>query len=116
MIGVGHSEGFGSQVEEATDDPEEQSTAVLSRSPVIARLLQRVQQVANADIQVLLLGETGVGKDRLARTIHRQSARRAKAFHAVNCAALPVGLVESALFGHEKGAFTGAAARHRRLL
>ncbi len=112
MIGVGHSEGFGSQVEEATDDPNEQSTAVLSRSPVIARLLHRVQQVANTDIQVLLLGETGVGKDRLARTIHRQSARRAKAFRAVNCAALPAGLVESALFGHEQGAFTGAAARH----
>ena len=112
MIGVGHSEGFSSQVEEATDDPNEQSTAVLSRSPVIARLLHRVQQVANTDIQVLILGETGVGKDRLARTIHRQSARRAKAFRAVNCAALPAGLVESELFGHEKGAFTGAAARH----
>ena len=101
MIGAGHSEGFSSQVEEATDDPKEQATAVLSRSPVVARLLQRVQQVANTDIQVLILGETGVGKDRLARTIHRQSARGAKAFHAVNCAALPAGLVESELFGHE---------------
>lgn len=113
MIGVGHSEGFSLQVEEATDDPNEQPTAVLSRSPVIALLLQRVQQVADTDIQVLILGETGVGKDRLARTIHHQSTRGAKAFRAVNCAALPAGLVESALFGHEKGAFTGAAARHR---
>ena len=113
MIGVGHSEGFSSQVEEVTDDPNEQPTAaVLSRSPVIAQLLKRVQQVANTDIQVLILGETGVGKDLLARTIHHQSARRAKAFRAVNCAALPAGLVESELFGHEKGAFTSAAKRH----
>ncbi|MCY4603960.1 MAG: sigma-54 dependent transcriptional regulator [Gemmatimonadetes bacterium] len=113
MIGVGHSEGFSSQVGEATDYPNEQPTAaVLSRSPVIAQILKRVQQVADTDIQVLILGETGVGKDLLARTIHHQSARRAKAFRAVNCAALPAGLVESALFGHEKGAFTGAAKRH----
>ena len=113
MIGVGHAEGFSSQVEEATDDPNEQPTAaVLSRSPVITQLLQRVQQVADTDIQVLMLGETGVGKDLLAQTIHHQSARRAKAFRAVNCAAVPGGLVESALFGHEKGAFTNAAKRH----
>ncbi|MYB76543.1 MAG: sigma-54-dependent Fis family transcriptional regulator [Chloroflexi bacterium] len=85
---------------------------VLSRSPVIAQILKRVPQVATTDIQVLILGETGVGKDLLAQTIHHQSARRANAFHAVNCAALPVGLVESELFGHEKGAFTSATRRH----
>ena len=81
---------------------------VLSRSPAIVLLLKRAQQVATTDIQVLMLGETGVGKGLLARTIHDQSTRGAKAFRAVNCA----GLVESELFGHEKGAFTSASARH----
>lgn len=57
-------------------------------------------------------GETGVGKGLFAQTIHTTSARREQAFLAVNCAALPPGLIESALFGHEKGAFTGAAGRH----
>ena len=85
---------------------------ILSRSPVIALLLQRVQQVADTDIQVLMLGETGVGKDLLAQTIHHQSARGAEDFQAVNCAALPANLVESELFGYEKGAFTGATERH----
>ena len=112
MIGVGHAEGFSSQVGEATDDPNEQPTAVLSRSRVIALLLKRVQQVADTDIQVLMLGETGVGKDLLAQTIHHQSARSAEDFQAVNCAALPANLVESELFGYEKGAFTGATERH----
>ncbi len=113
MIGVGHAEGFSSQVGEATDDSNEQSTPkVLSRSPVIALLLKRVQQVANTDIQVLMLGETGVGKDLLAQTIHHQSARGVEDFQAVNCAALPANLVESELFGYEKGAFTGATERH----
>ncbi len=85
---------------------------VLSRSPAIALLLKRVPQVATTNIPVLLLGETGVGKGLLAHTIHHQSARGAATFHAVNCAALPAGLVESTLFGHEKGAFTSAVARH----
>ena len=86
---------------------------ILSRSPAIALLLKRVPQVATTNIPVLLLGETGVGKGLLAHTIHHQSARGAETFHAVNCAALPAGLVESTLFGHEKGAFTSAVARHR---
>ena len=85
---------------------------VLSSNPAIALLLKRVQQVASTDIQVLMLGETGVGKGLLARTIHHRSARGAKNFRAVNCAALPAGLVESELFGHEKGAFTSALTRH----
>ena len=85
---------------------------VLSRNPAIALLLKRVPQVATTNIPVLLLGGTGVGKGLLARTIHHHSARGAETFHAVNCAALPAGLVESTLFGHEKGAFTSALTRH----
>ena len=85
---------------------------VLSRSPAIALLLKRVQQVATTDVQVLMLGETGVGKGLLARTIHHQSARRAKAFRTVNCAALPPSLIESELFGYEQGTFTGATKQH----
>ena len=84
---------------------------ILSRSPVIALVLKRVQQVANTDIQVLMLGETGVGKSLLAQTIHHQSARGANAFRAVNCGGLPPSLIESELFGYERGAFTGATKR-----
>ena len=84
---------------------------ILSHSPVIARLLKKVGQVAKANARVLVLGETGVGKGLLAQTIHHKSARRAHAFIAVNCGALPAGLVESELFGYERGAFTGAVAR-----
>ena len=84
---------------------------ILSRSPAIALLLKRVPQVATTHIPVLLLGETGVGKGLLAQTIHHQSARGAKDFHTVNCAALPPTLIESVLFGYEKGAFTGATKR-----
>ena len=74
----------------------------------MAQLLKQVEQVAETDTTVLVLGETGVGKSLLARTIHHTSPRRNQAFIQVNCGALPPGLVESELFGHEKGAFTGA--------
>ena len=86
-------------------------TGILSQSSVIARLLNKVGQVAKANTGVLVLGETGVGKGLLAQTLHHKSARRAQAFIAVNCGALPAGLVESELFGYERGAFTGAVAR-----
>ena len=86
-------------------------TGILSHSPVIARLLNKVGQVAKANTGVLVLGETGVGKGLLAQTLHHKSARRAHAFIAVNCGALPAGLVESELFGYERGAFTGAVGR-----
>ena len=94
------------------DDPDKQQTAgILSHRPVIAQLLKKVEQVAETDTQVLVLGETGAGKGLLARTIHNRSARRTQAFISVNCGALPAGLVESELFGHEKGAFTNAVER-----
>ena len=100
------------EVQVVADDPEEQRISnLLSQNPVVARVLKKVEQVAETDTSVLVLGETGVGKGLLARTIHTRSLRRAQAFVSVNCGALPAGLVESELFGYEKGAFTGAAER-----
>jgi transcriptional regulator with GAF, ATPase, and Fis domain len=78
---------------------------------VIRRLLQTVAMAAPTRASVLLQGESGTGKELFARTLHDQSERRDKPFIQLNCAALPEGLVESALFGHEKGAFTGAIKR-----
>jgi len=83
------------------------STAVL-RSPVMHRLMAMVERVAHHQAAVLIVGETGVGKELVARAIHEQSPRNGKAFVDVNCAALPEHLVESELFGFEKGAFSGA--------
>jgi formate hydrogenlyase transcriptional activator len=80
------------------------------QSPVIRTVLARAAQVAPTSTTVLLLGETGTGKELLARAIHDRSPRRARTLVKVNCAALPPTLVESELFGHEKGAFTGATA------
>src|SRR5262245_11106022 len=84
--------------------------AVVGRSPAMRRVLEQAAQVADTPATVLLLGETGTGKDLIARAIHTRSPRRAHAFVRVNCAALPSSLVESELFGHEKGAFTGATS------
>ena len=88
-----------------------QPSDIFSRSPTIAELLTKVEQVAATNTRVLVLGETGVGKGLLAQHQHHSSPRREQAFIAVNCGALPLGLVESELFGHEKGAFTGAVGR-----
>jgi formate hydrogenlyase transcriptional activator len=85
---------------------------IVGRSPALKDVLARLSQVAPADSTVLLLGETGTGKELLARALHERSPRRKRAFIKVNCAALPATLIESELFGHEKGAFTGATAAH----
>lgn len=85
--------------------------AIVGRSPAIARVLEQVQQVAATDSTVLLLGETGTGKELIATQVHQLSARRARTMVRVNCAAIPSTLIESELFGREKGAFTGALAR-----
>ena len=76
------------------------------------RVMAQVDRVAASETRVCILGETGTGKELVARAIHERSPRREKPFVTVNCAAVPSELIESELFGHEKGAFTGAAARH----
>jgi len=84
---------------------------IVGQSPAIKRVFRAVETVAPAGTTVLILGETGTGKELVARALHNLSSRRGKALVKVNCAALPAGLIESELFGHEKGAFTGAIAR-----
>ncbi|MGC2608136.1 MAG: sigma 54-interacting transcriptional regulator, partial [Silvibacterium sp.] len=81
---------------------------IVGNSPALKRVLQLVGTVAPSDSTVLLLGETGTGKELIARAIHDGSRRKERTFVKVNCAAIPTGLLESELFGHEKGAFTGA--------
>jgi formate hydrogenlyase transcriptional activator len=78
----------------------------------LRKVLAEVGKVARTDSTVLILGETGTGKELIARAIHRRSKRAARAFVGVNCAAIPTSLIASELFGHEKGAFTGATQRH----
>jgi two-component system, NtrC family, response regulator AtoC len=82
-------------------------------SPAMKEVFRVVQQVADADATVLLRGETGTGKELVARALHRRSSRRDRPFVAVNCTAVPRELMESEFFGHEKGAFTGATARRQ---
>jgi PAS domain S-box-containing protein len=84
---------------------------IVGRSPVLQRALRQVEQVAPTDTTVLITGETGTGKELIARAIHNLSARRDRPMVTVNCGAISAGLVESELFGHEKGAFTGAVSR-----
>jgi transcriptional regulator with GAF, ATPase, and Fis domain len=84
---------------------------IVGRSPALAVVLHQVSQVAETDAPVLVLGETGTGKDLVARAIHDRSRRRHRPLVTVNCAALPAALIESELFGYERGAFTGALAR-----
>ncbi|MBL8991481.1 MAG: sigma 54-interacting transcriptional regulator [Phycisphaerae bacterium] len=86
---------------------------IVGSSRGLAAVLESVDRVAPTDSTVLIEGETGVGKELVARAVHDRSARRAGPFVKVNCAALPAGLVESEFFGHEKGAFTGAVAARR---
>jgi DNA-binding NtrC family response regulator len=85
---------------------------VITRSPRMHATLRTAQKAAASDIAVLLEGESGVGKELIAQAIHGSGARRSKPFVAVNCGAIPDNLVESTLFGHERGAFTGATERH----
>jgi transcriptional regulator with PAS, ATPase and Fis domain len=95
--------------ESAAESPESpEFSDIVYRSRVMQRLIERARRVALHNVPVLIEGESGTGKEMLARAIHRASPRRDKAFVPVNCGAIPSELVESELFGHEKGAFTGA--------
>lgn len=86
---------------------------IIATSPQMLETCRQVERIASADISTLILGETGTGKELIARAIHNLSDRASKPFIAINCAAIPESLLESELFGHEKGAFTGASQLKR---
>ncbi|HXW93861.1 MAG TPA: sigma 54-interacting transcriptional regulator [Terriglobales bacterium] len=95
------------------DEPSSEASfeQIVGRSPALRRVLRQVEVVAPTDSGVLIQGETGTGKELIAQAVHDRSRRRDRPFIKVNCAAIPLGLLESELFGHEKGAFTGAITR-----
>ena len=95
------------------DDRDRQFDHIVGSSPALESVLVEVQRVAPTDSTVLVLGETGTGKELIAHALHYNSPRSKKPFVKVSCAALPDSLIESELFGYEKGAFTGAHARKK---
>src|SRR5215471_9866029 len=101
------------EIDFATEEPASEAgfEQIIGRSAALRRVLRQVEVVAPTDSGVLIQGETGTGKELIAQAIHDRSARRERPLIKVNCAAIPSGLLESELFGHEKGAFTGAIMR-----
>ena len=99
--------------EDATDSPPRGSEQLLAAAPAMRDAIELARRAARVHSTVLVTGETGTGKERIASFIHARSPRSERPFVKVNCAALPETLIESELFGHERGAFTGAD--HRRV-
>src|SRR5246127_4082640 len=93
------------------DRPERRFERIIGNSAALESVLEQVKQVASTDSTVLIEGETGTGKELIAHAIHNASQRCGRVFIRLNCAAIPLDLQESELFGHEKGAFTGAIAQ-----
>jgi len=91
---------------------EDKEDRIVGRSLVMQEMCKAIGRVAPQDVNVLILGESGTGKELVARAIYHHSTRAGKPFMAINCAAIPEALLESELFGHEQGAFTGATRRH----
>jgi transcriptional regulator with GAF, ATPase, and Fis domain len=117
LLAFDHIERLGEQLrQENTSLQEEVKTTanfeeIIGQSPKLLEVFRSIDQVAPTDYTVLILGETGTGKELIARAVHNRSSRKGKALIKVNCAALPPQLIESELFGHEKGAFTGATEK-----
>ncbi len=114
-VGAGAGAQGAAPANASTPDREEIFHGLMSRDPTLRRAFQTIRNVAETDATVLVRGESGTGKELVARAIHAESHRREGPFVAANCAALTPSLVESELFGHRKGAFTGAAADRRGL-
>ena len=103
------------KVSGSSSSADDWSSEIITRSPAIEACLQQARMVAATDTRVLITGESGTGKELVARAIHRASSRKNAAFVAINCSAMAENLLESELFGHEKGAFTGAHRAHKGL-
>ena len=99
----------------AQPDDDSWRAEIITRSPVMEERLAQARMVAETDARVLITGESGTGKELMARAIHNASSRHDRAFVALNCSAMPENLLESELFGHEKGSFTGAIRSHKGL-